>query len=146
MIGRFTHISVIGGRAKYDISLLDAGVCATCADDDSRKVPPIDPWIAWLGEAIVCAFPVDWIEANGQDLNENLSLALEIRNVSRMLELVLLAWAVEEEEILLRSVEAEEFVLRSIAAVSVGEAVADTIEMSVAIGVRIAIAVDCWAR
>ncbi|KAK7518798.1 hypothetical protein IWZ03DRAFT_157024 [Phyllosticta citriasiana] len=110
LISRLAHVSVIRRRPKNNVPTLNAARPARRPDDNASKIPPVDPGVRRLAEAVVWALPIDRVESNGEDLDEELVIALEWGNVLGSLERVLLSRTVENEDILLWRVEAKEFV------------------------------------
>lgn len=69
LVSRFAHIAIVCGGTEDDVSLLYPAIFPRCLDYNAGEIASVDPWVAGLAEAVVCAFPVDWVESNGKSLD-----------------------------------------------------------------------------
>ena len=95
LVGGLSHVTVVCRRTKDNVSLLYPAVFARRLDHNAGEITPVDPWVARLAKAIVCTFPVDRVESDGEGLHEDLVVAAEFWDPLGFLECILLAGPVK---------------------------------------------------
>ncbi|KXT16698.1 hypothetical protein AC579_5228 [Pseudocercospora musae] len=71
-------IAVVGRWTKHHITLLNATAVPWGSHHDTGKVSAVDPRVAGLTEAVVRTLPVDWVESNGEHLDQDLAITFQV--------------------------------------------------------------------